>query len=76
MHAEATPDARLTEAMALDRKEWLQALGDIKAQFGEDGVREILRALQNEALSQGMVLAEATLNTPYVNTIPPFEQPA
>ena len=76
MHAEATPDARLTEAMALDRKEWLQALGDIKAQFGEDGVREILRALQNEALSQGMVLAEATLNTPYVNTIPPSEQPA
>ncbi|MEQ8515835.1 MAG: pyruvate dehydrogenase (acetyl-transferring), homodimeric type [Chromatocurvus sp.] len=72
----ATSDAQLTEAMALDRQEWLQALSGIQEQFGDEGVREILRALQNEALSQGVVLAEATLNTPYVNTIPPSDQPA
>ncbi|MFN2288592.1 MAG: pyruvate dehydrogenase (acetyl-transferring), homodimeric type [Chromatocurvus sp.] len=76
MPAEATSEAQLTEAMALDRQEWLQALAGIQGEFGDDGVREILRALQNEALARGVVLAEATLNTPYVNTIPPSDQPA
>src|SRR6056297_2294789 len=76
MPAAATSDAQLTEAMALDRQEWLQALSGIQAEFGDEGVREILRALQNDALSKGVVLAEATLNTPYVNTIPPSDQPA
>ena len=76
MPAEATSDAQLTESMALDRQEWLQALAGIQGEFGDEGVREILRALQNEALARGVVLAEATLNTPYVNTIPPSDQPA
>ena len=38
-------------------------------------MRDILRALQNHVLGSGIVLSEATLNTPYINTIPVSEQP-
>ena len=35
-----------------------------------------MRALQNHALSLSVPIEEATLNTPYVNTILPSAQPA
>ncbi|MFK7830453.1 MAG: pyruvate dehydrogenase (acetyl-transferring), homodimeric type [Congregibacter sp.] len=66
----------LVDDMAGDREEWLAALDDIHRQYGESGVRDMLRALQNHALTRGVPLSEATLNTPYVNTIPLSEQPA
>ena len=44
-------------------------------EFGEQGVREILRSVQDHALSLNVPLNEATLNTPYVNTIPPEMEP-
>ena len=58
-----------------DIAEWRDSLDYIHATFGAAGVQELLRALQNRALSQGVVLSEATLNTPYVNTIAPGDQP-
>jgi pyruvate dehydrogenase E1 component len=66
----------LVDDIAHDRQEWLEALDNIQKEFGAEGVREILRALQNHALARGVPLNEATLNTAYVNTIPPSEQPA
>jgi pyruvate dehydrogenase E1 component len=63
------------DELADDRLEWIESLDAIAREYGEAGVRDILRALQNRALSQGIPLSEATLNTPYVNTIPPSEQP-
>jgi pyruvate dehydrogenase E1 component len=66
----------LVEDLALDRKEWIESLDSIYREFGEAGVRDILRALQNHVLGRGIALSEATLNTPYVNTIPVSEQPA
>tara|TARA_R110002110_G_scaffold415765_3_gene655242 strand:- start:638 stop:3316 length:2679 start_codon:yes stop_codon:yes gene_type:complete len=65
----------LTDDLAADRQEWIESLDAIHREYGEDGVREILRALQNHVLRSGVVLSEATLNTPYVNTIPVSEQP-
>lgn len=64
------------DELADDRLEWTTALDDIFREHGEAGVRDLLRALQNHALTRGIPLSEATLNTPYVNTIPPSEQPA
>ena len=64
------------DELAADRQEWITALDDIHREHGEAGVRDVLRALQNHALTRGIPLSEATLNTPYVNTIPPSEQPA
>ena len=66
----------LTDDLASDRQEWLEALDSIQREYGEAGVRDILRALQNHALGSGIILSEATLNTPYIKTIPVSEQPA
>ena len=72
----ATLNTPLHEALSEDRQEWKLALDDIFREHGDSGVKDILRALQNHALDQGVVLSEATLNTPYINTIPVAEQPA
>ena len=64
------------DELAEDRLEWTAALDDIHREHGEAGVRDMLRALQNHALTRGITLSEATLNTAYVNTIPPSQQPA
>ena len=67
--------APLPDDIQTDIGEWLEALEDIREDYGSSGVRAILRALQDRALTQGVILSEATLNTPYINTIPPNEQP-
>ncbi|MEP5765275.1 MAG: pyruvate dehydrogenase (acetyl-transferring), homodimeric type [Halieaceae bacterium] len=64
------------DELADDRQEWIESLDSIYREYGEAGVRDVLRALQNHALTRGIPLSEATLNTAYVNTIPPSEQPA
>ena len=65
----------LIDDLAADRQEWIESLDAIYREYGEAGVRDILRALQNRVLGQGIALSEATLNTPYINTIPVSEQP-
>jgi pyruvate dehydrogenase E1 component len=65
----------LIDDLASDRQEWTESLDAIYREYGEAGVRDILRALQNHVLGQGISLSEATLNTPYINTIPVSEQP-
>ena len=55
--------------------EWLEALEDIRREYGDNHVKTLLRKLQDGALSMGIALNEATLNTPYVNTIPVDRQP-
>ncbi|MCX2980775.1 pyruvate dehydrogenase (acetyl-transferring), homodimeric type [Halieaceae bacterium IMCC14734] len=62
------------DELAEDRNEWIESLENIYREYGEAGVRDILRSLQNHVLTRGIALSEATLNTPYVNTIPPSEQ--
>lgn len=63
------------EPIAQDKQEWLESIAYIHQAYGPDGVKEILRALQNYVLGAGIVLNEATLNTPYRNTIHVSEQP-
>ena len=68
----------LTEQLALllnEKPDWVDALDDIHAEFGAYGVREVIRFVQERALELGVPLNDAVLNTPYVNTIPPLEQP-
>ena len=67
---------QLALALVDDKVEWMESLDAIHTEFGDAGVREILRALQNHALSLSVPIEEATLNTPYVNTILPSAQPA
>ena len=68
----------LAEQLALllnEKPDWVDALDDIHAEFGAYGVREVIRFVQERALELGVPLNDAVLNTPYVNTIPPLEQP-
>lgn len=64
------------DEIALENSEWLEALDYILNEQGEGRSREMLRLLQDHLLKQGVSLAEATLNTPYRNTISPPQQPA
>ena len=56
-------------------QDWLDALDDLQREKGEDAIREIMRTLQGHALNRGVQFNEATLNTPYVNTIHWSRQP-
>ena len=56
--------------------EWVESLDAVKESYSDREVKELLRELQNYALSHGISLSEATLNTPYRNTIPLSEQPS
>ncbi len=67
--------AELERQLGEDKAEWLESLDNIFAEYGEAGAREILRSLQNHLLSKNVSLDEATLNTPYRNSIPPEVQP-
>lgn len=60
----------------LENAEWIEALEYIRREQGEERSREMLRLLQDHLLKQGVSLAEATLNTPYRNTIPSHQQPS
>ena len=72
--SEQTTD--LGKLLAEDKAEWAESLDAIVDQYGAEGAREVLRSLQNHVLSRDIALEEATLNTPYRNTIAPDGQPA
>jgi hypothetical protein len=61
--------------IALENSEWIEALDYIRIHQGDERSREMLRLLQDNLLKHGVSLAEATLNTPYRNTINPQQQP-
>ena len=65
----------LQALLADDKREWVEAIDSIYSEFGEAGVREILRNVQDHVLGRNVALDEATLNTPYINTIAPEDQP-
>ena len=58
-----------------DWPEWRSALEDIRREYGDEGVRALLRRLQEYSIDQGVTLSDALLNTPYTNTLSPDEQP-
>ena len=66
----------LSEDWDVERQEWVDSIRSIEVRYGAPGVKEILRLLQDHALSRQIPLTEATLNTPYRNTISPRDEPA
>ncbi len=56
-------------------QEWLDAFESLLREQGGERAQELLRRLQQDASRSGLVLPEAALNTPYVNTIPVRAQP-
>ena len=75
MDNEPVQHSDLEQLLVDDKAEWAESLDAIVAQYGAAGAREILRSLQNHVLGLNIPLDEATLNTPYRNTIAPDAQP-
>ncbi len=59
----------------LDKQEWREALEDILACYGTQGVQEILASLGNWCAGQQLPVRVGNVNTPYLNSIP-FSQQA
>ncbi|HIK77360.1 MAG TPA: pyruvate dehydrogenase (acetyl-transferring), homodimeric type [Gammaproteobacteria bacterium] len=76
MSIENSSDKSFEDEWKIEVNEWVESLAAVKDSYGQKQVKELLRSLQNFALSQGITLTEATLNTPYRNTIPLSEQPS
>ncbi|RMG36571.1 MAG: pyruvate dehydrogenase (acetyl-transferring), homodimeric type [Planctomycetota bacterium] len=55
-------------------EEWFESLDDVLHRYGREGVKRLLAYLQEQAFRRGVPLP-ITINTPYVNTIPPEDQP-
>src|SRR5918994_581692 len=62
------------EIDALETREWLESLDYVLQSGGPARVSRLLRELSDHARQQG-VKQPFTANTPYINTIPPSEQP-
>ncbi len=57
-----------------EKAEWLEALEDILHRYGPEETRRLLAAVENDARRKGVPLPFGA-NTPYLNTIPPDQQP-
>ena len=58
-----------------DELEWLEAIEDIYACYGAEGVNHILGSLSQWRTEHDISSTEVSVNTPYLNTIPLSEQP-
>ena len=67
--------AELRQLLSEDQLEWNESIDYIRKQYGETAVMELFRGMQDHLLASGMQLNEATLNTPYINSISIAEQP-
>src|SRR5215216_38565 len=72
MRNSAPKDA--AEIEALETREWLESLDYVLQSGGPARVSRLLRELGDHARRNG-VRPPFTANTPYINTIPPSEQP-
>ncbi|MDA1370981.1 MAG: pyruvate dehydrogenase (acetyl-transferring), homodimeric type [Proteobacteria bacterium] len=58
-----------------DIREWLEAIEDVYANYGAEGVQQILGRLANWRYEHSIGGSDVTVNTPYLNTISLSEQP-
>ncbi|RMF95224.1 MAG: hypothetical protein D6727_11160, partial [Gammaproteobacteria bacterium] len=57
-------------------KEWLESMESLLEVEGPDRAKQVFRALRDYLTDENVIVEDATLNTPYRNTIPLAEQPA
>ena len=67
-------DKETAELEAVETQEWLESLDYVLQRGGPERVRELLKKLELYAYKAG-VRMPFSANTPYINTIPPEEQP-
>lgn len=60
----------------VELREWLESIESLLTTEGPDRAKLIFRALRDYLADENVIVDEATLNTPYRNTIPLEQQPA
>jgi len=60
----------------LELGEWLESMESLLRADGPERAKQVFRALRDYLGNEHVVVADATLNTPYRNTIPLAQQPA
>jgi pyruvate dehydrogenase E1 component len=60
----------------LELAEWLESMQTLLDADGADRAKQIFRALRDYLSDENVIVEDATLNTPYRNTIPLAQQPA
>ncbi len=66
---------RGADEQALETREWLESLEEVLQRSGPARVQALLQELDDYAHGKGVQLP-FTANTPYINTLPHFEEPA
>ena len=69
----AKPVTRLPDDIELS--EWLESMESLLQAEGPDRAKQIFRALRDYLTDVNVIVNDATLNTPYRNTIPLDQQP-
>jgi pyruvate dehydrogenase E1 component len=70
--------ARRAEPGALDveTREWLESIESVLQADGPERAKQLFRAVRDYLTDANVIVEDATLNTPYRNTIPLSQQPA
>jgi pyruvate dehydrogenase E1 component len=63
-------------ARDIEMQEWLESMESLLQTEGPDRAKAIFRAVQEYLADENVIVEDATLNTPYRNTIPLEQQPA
>ncbi len=72
----ATRRADMPPAQDQELQEWLESMESLLQAEGPDRAKAIFRAVRDYLANENVILEDATLNTPYRNTIPLAQQPA
>jgi len=64
----------MSEAKAIENREWMESLDSVYRSQGAERVRDLLRQLACQAQQYGVHSQPGTV-TPYINSIPPDQQP-
>ncbi len=66
----------IASAKDIELQEWLESMESLLQAEGPERAKAIFRAVQDYLADENVIIEEATLNTPYRNTIPLEQQPA
>ena len=63
-------------ARDIEMREWLESMESLLRAEGPERAKAIFRAVHDYLADENVIVEDATLNTPYRNTIPLEQQPA
>lgn len=75
-HLSHMGDIQILDDWKIEQEEWLEALEEVLESQGKGRSEELFQALRHLLARKGVANGGSALNTPYLNTIAPDDQPA